>query len=63
VARVDDFLRDLAGAWDGKRVIVIGHSATKWALDCLLEGATLEELLDAPFRWQEGWRYQVPAGS
>ena len=63
VAQVDDFLRDLAGAWDGKRVIVIGHSATKWALDCLLDGATLEELLDAPFRWQEGWRYQVPTSS
>jgi broad specificity phosphatase PhoE len=63
VAQVDDFLRDLAGAWDGKRVVVIGHSATKWALDCLLEGATLEELLDAPFRWQEGWRFQVPTSS
>jgi broad specificity phosphatase PhoE len=61
VAQVGGFLRDLATGWDGRRVVVIGHSATKWALDCLLDGATLEDLVDAPFEWQEGWRYQLPA--
>jgi broad specificity phosphatase PhoE len=60
VAQVDDFLQDLSAGWDGRTVVVIGHSATKWALDCLLDGATLEELVDAPFGWQEGWRYQLP---
>jgi broad specificity phosphatase PhoE len=59
VAQVSDFLQDLSAGWDGRTVVVIGHSATKWALDCLLDGATLEELVDAPFGWQEGWHYQL----
>jgi hypothetical protein len=40
---------------------VIGHSATKWALDCLLNGETLEDLVGAPFGWKQGWRYVLPA--
>jgi alpha-ribazole phosphatase/probable phosphoglycerate mutase len=43
-------------------VIVISHSANKWALDVLLCGARLEDLVAAPFRWQEGWRYTLPTG-
>jgi broad specificity phosphatase PhoE len=61
VAQVGGFLRDLAADWDGRTVVVIGHSATKWALDCLLNGETLKELVGAPFEWQEGWRYLLPA--
>jgi broad specificity phosphatase PhoE len=61
VAQVRGFLRDLAADRDGHTVVVIGHSATKWALDCLLNGETLEDLVDAPFGWKEGWRYVLPA--
>jgi broad specificity phosphatase PhoE len=61
VAQVGSFLRDLAVDRDGQSVVVIGHSATRWALDCLLGSATLEELVDASFGWQEGWRYLLPA--
>jgi broad specificity phosphatase PhoE len=60
VARVQDFLTDLARDWDGKRVVVIGHAATRWALDHLLLGAALEDLVSTPFEWQNGWRYTVP---
>ena len=28
----------------------------------LLHGASLEALVDAPFGWQEGWRYTLPSG-
>ncbi|TYB48802.1 histidine phosphatase family protein [Actinomadura chibensis] len=55
-----DFLRDLSAAWDGQRVLVISHSANKWAFDCLLTGASIETLVDAPFNWQEGWHYTLP---
>jgi broad specificity phosphatase PhoE len=61
VDRVDDFLRELAAGPDGRTVVVIGHSATRWALDCLLDGKALEALVDAPFAWREGWRYRLPA--
>ncbi len=52
-----DFLHDLAADWDGQRILLIGHSASKWALDCLLDKAAIEDLVDAPFGWQEGWHY------
>lgn len=57
-----DFLRDIAADWDGMRIVVIAHSANRWALDCLLHGACLEELVDAPFEWQEGWLHVLPTG-
>ncbi len=62
VAATADFLRDLARDWDGCTVIVIAHSANKWALDCLLNRQRLADLVDAPFGWREGWRYTLPAG-
>jgi alpha-ribazole phosphatase/probable phosphoglycerate mutase len=39
---------------------VVGHTANLWALECLLAGASLEDLLGAPFAWQPGWTYTVP---
>ena len=57
-----DFLRDLAAGWGGTRVLLIAHSANRWALDHLLDGFPLEELVDAPFGWQEGWPYLLPSG-
>ncbi len=62
VAQMRDFLRDLASGWDGSKMLVISHSANKWALDCLFNGRALEELVDAPFNWQEGWIYSLPTG-
>ena len=53
------FLDDLAQNFEGKRVCVISHSANKWALDVLLHGANIEEIVSAPFAWQEGWEYTV----
>ena len=62
MARVGDFLTDL-GPYDGRRVLLIGHSATRWALDHLLAGRPLEELVDADFAWQPGWLYRTGAGA
>jgi alpha-ribazole phosphatase/probable phosphoglycerate mutase len=61
VAQTEDFLSDLAAGWDGRKVLLISHSANRWALDHLLRGTPLEELVDAPFAWQEGWRYVSPS--
>ncbi|MDX6507392.1 MAG: glucosyl-3-phosphoglycerate phosphatase [Gaiellaceae bacterium] len=38
---------------------MIAHSAERWGLRHLLEGVPLEQLVDAPFEWQEGWEYDV----
>ena len=59
VARVGDFLGELSRTRDGKRVLLIGHTATRWALDHLVDGVPLEELVAPPFEWQEGWEYRL----
>ena len=59
IQRVGRFLPDLHPRWTGARVLVIGHTATRWAFDHFLRGQPLEALLAAPFDWQEGWEYTV----
>jgi broad specificity phosphatase PhoE len=58
VARATGFYEELAGRHDGERVLVIGHVATRWALDHLL-GVPLEELVVAEFDWRPGWEYVI----
>jgi len=57
VERVGGFLGDLPTRWQGRRVLVVGHVATRLAFETLLSGADLAELIDAPFVWREGWEY------
>jgi alpha-ribazole phosphatase/probable phosphoglycerate mutase len=61
IARVGRFLPDLRLRWEG--ALVIGHVATRWAFDHLLDGMALEELLAADFGWREGWEYQITAAA
>jgi broad specificity phosphatase PhoE len=56
-ARVGRFLDDVALRWEDRRVLVIGHVATYWALEHHLAGVPLEELVSADVVWQEGWEY------
>jgi 2,3-bisphosphoglycerate-dependent phosphoglycerate mutase len=59
VTRMARFLDDLFLRWDGRRVVVIGHAATRWSLQHLLDGEALEDVVGAPFEWQPGWEYVV----
>ena len=59
VARVGRFLGDLPLRWDGQRVVVIGHVATRWGLDHFIGGMPLEDLVGEDFAWQEGWEYRL----
>src|SRR5262249_38090298 len=54
VNRVGRFLDDLPMRWNGTRVLVIGHVATKWAFDHIINGRPLIDLVTHPFEWQEG---------
>ena len=60
VDRVGRVLPDLQSRWEGERVLIIGHVATRWALDHLIDGRSLEELCGEEFGWREGWEYSVP---
>ncbi|MBM2619986.1 histidine phosphatase family protein [Actinoplanes sp. LDG1-06] len=57
VERVGRFLEDLPTRWDDRRVLVVGHVATRWAFDHLIDGVPLEDLMAADFAWREGWEY------
>lgn len=59
IARVARWLDDLNLRWAGARVLVVGHVATRWALDHHLDGVPLETLVATDFAWQEGWEYEA----
>jgi broad specificity phosphatase PhoE len=48
VERMRSFLGDVAVEQGSGRIVVIGHSTTRWALDHLLKGVPLEVLVGAP---------------
>jgi len=50
--RIRDFLKDLAREWDGNRILIIGHGATKLALDYLLDSMSLKEAASQTFTWE-----------
>lgn len=58
-SRVARFLHDLPLRWEGTRILVIGHVATRWGLDQVLGGMALEDLVDEDFRWRPGWEYRL----
>lgn len=63
VSRVAAVLDDLPSRWAGGRILVIGHVATRWALDHHLAGRALEDLVTEDFAWQEGWEYRLDPGA
>lgn len=62
VRRMAGFLAELRARWRGRRVLLVGHTATRWALDHLLLGIPLETAVAAPFAWRAGWSYVLPPG-
>jgi 2,3-bisphosphoglycerate-dependent phosphoglycerate mutase len=59
VERVGRFLGDLPLRWDGQRVLVIGHIATRWGLDHFIDGVPLEDPIERGLAWREGWEYRL----
>ena len=59
-ARVAACLDDLRRTWPGGWVLIIGHRATHYALDHLLEGDPARGSdRQHRFAWQPGWMYQL----
>jgi len=59
VARTGRFLGDLPLRRSGQRILVIGHVATRWGLDHLINGVPLEDLAEQDLAWQQGWEYRI----
>jgi broad specificity phosphatase PhoE len=58
-ARMRDFLDDLLQNYNGKKIMIIGHRATQYGLDNLINGDSLETLVSTKFKWQPGWEYTL----
>ena len=56
-----ELLGELPADHAGQRLLLVGHAATRFALDHLLTGRPLERAVTAPFAWREGWEYVVGA--
>jgi len=64
VQQVRGVLDELRRNWPGGWVLIVAHRATHDALDVLVHGHTLEDLIQAPFTWQAGWAYElIPDGA
>jgi broad specificity phosphatase PhoE len=62
VERTESFIEDLPIELEGARILLIAHSANRWALQHLLEDRELAEVIAEPFDWQEGWLYRLDRG-
>ena len=58
-ARMKSFLDDLARDYDGKTVMIIGHRATQYGLEHVVNNVPIYEAVTAPWQWQPGWRYEI----
>jgi broad specificity phosphatase PhoE len=56
VRRVEAFLTDLAR--ENEPVLIIGHRATWYAIEHLLGGKDLRQLVVSSWVWQPGWEYE-----
>jgi broad specificity phosphatase PhoE len=56
-ARVNEFLQDIAQKYDGKKILIIGHRATQYALEHLINKVPLEKIVSTSWKWAPGWTY------
>jgi broad specificity phosphatase PhoE len=61
VQRVGAFLLETLRVYDGKTIVVIGHGATRWAIEYWCGDTSLEEIVHLPWEWREIpiWRYEL----
>ena len=61
MARMGEFLEDLAAGYDGETVMIIGHRATQYGLEHHINGKSLLKCVTDPWAWQPGWTYELKA--
>ncbi len=57
--RMKDFLNDLLRDYKNKKIMIIGHRATQYGLENIINGISLEQLISSKFKWQPGWKYEL----
>lgn len=59
IDRVRSALGDITSRWPDGRVLVVGHVATRWAIERQACAVSLETLAARHFCWQPGWEYDL----
>jgi broad specificity phosphatase PhoE len=59
VERVSGWLGEVGQQFEGCTLLIIGHRATFYALEHLLNGVPLSEAVTSPWAWQPGWTYHL----
>jgi broad specificity phosphatase PhoE len=57
--RVSGWFREALQHVDAGIILVVGHRATFYALEHLLNGVTLHDAVTSPWIWQPGWTYRL----
>jgi len=55
--RTQEFYKELKEKHPDKTVLVVGHRATQYGLDNLVNRLHIEDLVTAEFKWQPYWEY------
>jgi broad specificity phosphatase PhoE len=61
VLRVWDFIEKILVTHPPKKIVIVGHRTTYYALENKINHVPLESLLQTPWVWQEGWKYEIGA--
>jgi broad specificity phosphatase PhoE len=62
VWRMAAWLEEAARDYARHTVLVVGHRATFYALEHLINGVPLHDAVLSAWQWQPGWRYQLTSG-
>lgn len=57
--RMSSFVDYLAENFDGQTVMVIGHRATQYGLEHIVNKKDLLRCITDPWQWQPGWTYEL----
>ncbi len=57
--RIKDFLEYLIKNYDNKTIMIIGHRATQYGLEHLINNIPLETIISTPWKWEPGWIYNL----
>ena len=60
VDRVSEWLSEALQNLGAATILIIGHRATYYALEHLLNRVTLGQAVTSPWTWQPGWTYHLP---
>jgi alpha-ribazole phosphatase/probable phosphoglycerate mutase len=54
-----EFLAEILPTYSNQTILLIGHRATQYALENIINHIPLDKTISAPWSWQPGWEYKL----